>query len=210
VRVFNLLVFSRAELTKMVCTSSLVERLDLLPIAVLLMTLGKLPARRAKSAHFVGHLPPFFLVAAFAPGMVARGKGSIINVSSMAGQIGLAGGAAYGATKAALVSMTRAWAAEFSPSGVRVNAIAVHTQVIYGDAQEVRALLREHTAYVERTHLTSRQMNGHLVPLYPMCLYLSTSLWSSTSLYISLPFNMPVIGSQPRSRNLYHITTFFT
>jgi NAD(P)-dependent dehydrogenase (short-subunit alcohol dehydrogenase family) len=67
---------------------------------------------------------PFFLVAAFAPGMATRGKGSIINVSSMAGQIGLAGGAAYGATKAALASMTRAWAAEFSPSGVRVNAIA--------------------------------------------------------------------------------------
>ena len=67
--------------------------------------------------------PPFFLVAAFAPRMVARGKGSIINVSSMAGQIGLAGGAAYGATKGALSSLTRAWAAEFSP-GVRVNAIA--------------------------------------------------------------------------------------
>jgi NAD(P)-dependent dehydrogenase (short-subunit alcohol dehydrogenase family) len=66
----------------------------------------------------------YFLVAAFAPGMAARGKGSIINVSSMAGQIGLAGGAAYGATKAALSSLTRAWAAEFSPSGVRVNAIA--------------------------------------------------------------------------------------
>src|SRR5438034_5224846 len=59
-----------------------------------------------------------------APGMAARGKGSIINVSSMAGQIGLAGGAAYGATKAALASLTRAWAAEFSPSGVRVNTIA--------------------------------------------------------------------------------------
>jgi NAD(P)-dependent dehydrogenase (short-subunit alcohol dehydrogenase family) len=67
---------------------------------------------------------PFFLVAAFAPGMAARGKGSIINVSSMAGQIGLASGAAYGATKGALSSLTRAWAAEFSPSGVRVNAIA--------------------------------------------------------------------------------------
>jgi NAD(P)-dependent dehydrogenase (short-subunit alcohol dehydrogenase family) len=66
----------------------------------------------------------YFLVAAFAPGMVTRGKGSIINLSSMAGQIGLAGGAAYGATKAALSSLTRAWAAEFSPSGVRVNAIA--------------------------------------------------------------------------------------
>jgi NAD(P)-dependent dehydrogenase (short-subunit alcohol dehydrogenase family) len=66
----------------------------------------------------------YFLVAAIAPGMVARGKGSILNVSSMAGEIGLAGAAAYGATKAALSSMTRAWAAEFSPSGVRVNAIA--------------------------------------------------------------------------------------
>ena len=44
---------------------------------------------------------PFFLVSAFAPGMVARGTGSIINISSMAGRLGLAGGAAYGATKAA-------------------------------------------------------------------------------------------------------------
>ena len=42
----------------------------------------------------------------------------------MAGQIGMAGGAAYGATKAALNSMTRSWAAEFSPQGVRVNAVA--------------------------------------------------------------------------------------
>src|SRR5713101_1985789 len=55
--VFNLPVFSRAEFTKMVCKCSLVERLDLLPIAVLLMIGGKLPAQRAKSAHFVGHLP---------------------------------------------------------------------------------------------------------------------------------------------------------
>ena len=67
---------------------------------------------------------PFFLVAAFAPGMAARGTGIIINVISMVGQIGLAGAAAYGATKGAIESMTRAWSAEFSPSGVRVNAIA--------------------------------------------------------------------------------------
>jgi NAD(P)-dependent dehydrogenase (short-subunit alcohol dehydrogenase family) len=67
---------------------------------------------------------PFFLVAAFAPGMVARGTGSIVNISSMAGRIGLAGGAAYGATKAALASLTQAWAAEYSPRGVRVNAVA--------------------------------------------------------------------------------------
>jgi NAD(P)-dependent dehydrogenase (short-subunit alcohol dehydrogenase family) len=67
---------------------------------------------------------PYFLVAALAPKMAARGSGSIVNVGSMAGQIGLAGGAAYGATKATLASLTRSWAAEFSPAGVRVNAVA--------------------------------------------------------------------------------------
>ena len=67
---------------------------------------------------------PYFLVAALAPKMAARGSGSIINLGSMVGQIGLAGSAAYGATKATLASMTRSWAAEFSPSGVRVNAVA--------------------------------------------------------------------------------------
>jgi len=67
---------------------------------------------------------PFFLVSALAPGMAARGTGSIINISSMAGRVGLAGGAAYGATKAAVASLTQAWAAEYSPRGVRVNAVA--------------------------------------------------------------------------------------
>ncbi len=67
---------------------------------------------------------PYFLVAAFAPGMAARGSGSIINISSMAGRVGLPAAAAYGATKGALESLTRAWAAEFSPHGVRVNAVA--------------------------------------------------------------------------------------
>src|ERR1700733_16263702 len=43
---------------------------------------------------------PFLLVAAFAPAMAARGHGSIVNMSSMAGGVGLVGGAAYGATNA--------------------------------------------------------------------------------------------------------------
>jgi NAD(P)-dependent dehydrogenase (short-subunit alcohol dehydrogenase family) len=64
------------------------------------------------------------LVAGFAPGMAARGTGAIVNLASMAGQVGLDGGAAYGATKAALSSLTRSWAAEFSASGVRVNAVS--------------------------------------------------------------------------------------
>jgi NAD(P)-dependent dehydrogenase (short-subunit alcohol dehydrogenase family) len=67
---------------------------------------------------------PYFLVAAIAPKMAANGGGSIINVGSMAGEIGMVGGAAYGGTKGTLDSMTRSWAAEFSPSGVRVNTVA--------------------------------------------------------------------------------------
>jgi NAD(P)-dependent dehydrogenase (short-subunit alcohol dehydrogenase family) len=67
---------------------------------------------------------PYYLVAAFAPGMAARGRGSIINIGSMAGTVGLAGGAAYGATKAAVAALTRSWAAEYSASGVRVNTVA--------------------------------------------------------------------------------------
>jgi NAD(P)-dependent dehydrogenase (short-subunit alcohol dehydrogenase family) len=80
---------------------------------------------------FAGNVrAPFLLVGALAPGMVSRGRGSIVNIGSMAGALGLAGGAAYGATKAALTSMTQAWAAEYSASGVRVNLVApgpVHT-----------------------------------------------------------------------------------
>jgi NAD(P)-dependent dehydrogenase (short-subunit alcohol dehydrogenase family) len=66
----------------------------------------------------------YLLTAAIAPAMAARGTGSIVNIASMAGAVGLAGGAAYSATKASLSAMTRAWAAEFSPAGVRVNAVA--------------------------------------------------------------------------------------
>jgi NAD(P)-dependent dehydrogenase (short-subunit alcohol dehydrogenase family) len=67
---------------------------------------------------------PYFLVAALAPQMAARGSGVIINVGSMAGEVGMPGGAAYGATKAALDSMTRSWAAEYSLAGVRINTVA--------------------------------------------------------------------------------------
>ena len=88
---------------------------------------------------------PFLLVAALAPGMAARGHGSIINMSSMAGQIGLAGGAAYGATKAALASMTRAWAAEFSQKGVRVNAVAAGPVSTEGAAPDRAAALGKTT-----------------------------------------------------------------
>jgi NAD(P)-dependent dehydrogenase (short-subunit alcohol dehydrogenase family) len=87
----------------------------------------------------------YFLVAAIAPLMVKRGAGSIINLGSMVGQIGLPGGAAYSATKAALASLTRSWAAEFSPHGVRVNTIAPGPAYTDGAVPERTAALGQTT-----------------------------------------------------------------
>jgi len=67
---------------------------------------------------------PFFLVAELAPEMAKRGAGAIINVSTMVAEYGAAGMALYGASKAALVLLTKAWAAEYGPRGVRVNAVS--------------------------------------------------------------------------------------
>ncbi|GAA0275306.1 SDR family NAD(P)-dependent oxidoreductase [Cryptosporangium japonicum] len=66
----------------------------------------------------------YLLTTALAPTMAERGGGSVINVSSGAAQLGGAYNAVYGATKAAVGSLTRAWAAEYGPAGVRVNAVA--------------------------------------------------------------------------------------
>ncbi len=67
---------------------------------------------------------PFFLVAALAPKIAARGGGSIINISTMVASYGQPGMAAYGASRAAIELLTKAWAAEFGPQNVRVNAVA--------------------------------------------------------------------------------------
>jgi NAD(P)-dependent dehydrogenase (short-subunit alcohol dehydrogenase family) len=67
---------------------------------------------------------PYFLVAALAPGMAERGTGAIVNVTTMVAEFGAAGMGLYGSTKAALVLLTKSWAAEFGPSGVRVNAVS--------------------------------------------------------------------------------------
>ena len=67
---------------------------------------------------------PFFLVASLAPAMAERGWGAIVNVSTMVASFGQGGMAMYGASRAALELLTKAWAAEYGPSGVRVNAVA--------------------------------------------------------------------------------------
>ena len=67
---------------------------------------------------------PYFLVAELAPAMAQRGHGAIINVTTMVAEFGAAGMSLYGASKAALVLLTKSWAAEYGPRGVRVNAVS--------------------------------------------------------------------------------------
>lgn len=64
------------------------------------------------------------LVNLTVPKMIERQSGSIINIVSIAGLRPQMGGLLYSFTKAGLIMMTRCWAQEFGPHGVRVNAIA--------------------------------------------------------------------------------------
>ena len=66
----------------------------------------------------------YFLVAGLVPGMLERGRGSIVNITSMVAFKAVPGAAGYSASKAALESLTRTWAAEFGKRGVRVNSVA--------------------------------------------------------------------------------------
>ena len=67
---------------------------------------------------------PFVLVGELAPKMASNGGGAVVNVSSMVSEFGMDGMALYGSSKAALDLLTKAWAAEFGPRGVRVNAVS--------------------------------------------------------------------------------------
>ena len=66
---------------------------------------------------------PYFLVAELAPLMAKSGKGAIVNLSTMAADYGAPGMSLYGSSKAATNLLTKTWAAEYGPSGVRVNAV---------------------------------------------------------------------------------------
>ena len=64
------------------------------------------------------------IVAELAPLMAKRGEGAIVNVSTMVADYGAPGMSLYGSSKAAINLLTKAWAAEYGPNGVRVNAVS--------------------------------------------------------------------------------------
>jgi NAD(P)-dependent dehydrogenase (short-subunit alcohol dehydrogenase family) len=88
---------------------------------------------------------PVFLTQAIAAPMVERGEGVIVNISSWVATVGVAGGALYAASKATIDQLTRGWAAEFGPSGVRVNAIAPGITKTEGNGPN-EAFLRQATS----------------------------------------------------------------
>jgi 2-keto-3-deoxy-L-fuconate dehydrogenase len=90
------------------------------------------------------------------PGMVSRGGGSIVNIASVAGLVGLRNRAAYCASKGAVISLTRALAVDHVADGIRVNAVAPGTV----DSPWVRRLVEDAGESLEA--LRGRQPLGRL------------------------------------------------
>jgi 3-oxoacyl-[acyl-carrier protein] reductase len=83
---------------------------------------------------------PHLLVGALAPAMAERGAGAVVNVGSWMARVGVPFMALYPATKAAVEQLTRAWAAEFGPAGVRVNTVSPGATATPGNADSADVL----------------------------------------------------------------------
>lgn len=89
-------------------------------------------------------IAPFLLTGAVVPAMAERGHGAVINVGSINGLIGGDRSALYSSTKAAAHSLTKSWAVEYGPRGVRVNAVApgpIATERVADIADELAPVL---------------------------------------------------------------------
>lgn len=90
----------------------------------------------------------FSVTKAVLPGMISRQEGAIVNVSSMWGEVGASCEAAYSATKAALIGLTKALAKEVGPCGIRVNCVTpgvIDTDMNAQLTPEDRAALADET-----------------------------------------------------------------
>jgi 2-keto-3-deoxy-L-fuconate dehydrogenase len=115
------------------------------------------------------------------PGMAARGGGSIVNIASVAGLIGLRNRAAYSASKGAVISLTRALAVDHVADGIRVNAVAPGTV----DSPWVRRLVEDVGESIEA--LRARQPMGRLgtpEEIADAVIYLSTAEFVTGSVLV--------------------------
>lgn len=90
----------------------------------------------------------FYCCRAMLPGMISRRSGSILNISSMWGQVGASCEVSYSAAKAGLIGFTKALAKEVAPSGVRVNCLCpgvIDTDMNASLSDDTRRELAEET-----------------------------------------------------------------
>ncbi|WP_018800680.1 SDR family NAD(P)-dependent oxidoreductase [Salinispora arenicola] len=90
-------------------------------------TFGPTTSRTEADVNHIYNLnvkAPFFLVQSLVPQMVERGSGAVVNILTGAAHRGSPAAGLYGSSKAALLLLTKGWAAEFGPSGIRVNAVS--------------------------------------------------------------------------------------
>ena len=102
----------------------------------------------------------FHMIKVFMPGWLARGRGTIVNMASAASSIkGVPNRFVYGATKAAVIGMTKALAADFTSKGIRVNAICPGTVESPSLMERLKAQGDFETA---KAAFTSRQPMGRM------------------------------------------------
>jgi 2-keto-3-deoxy-L-fuconate dehydrogenase len=120
----------------------------------------------------------FRMIKAFLPGMLAAGQGSIINVASVAGSIkGAPNRFVYGATKAAVIGLTKSVAADFVTKGIRCNAICPGTV-------ESPSLHDRIAAQAAASGLTVAQVQAAFVARQPMGRVGSTDEIAALAVYL--------------------------
>jgi NAD(P)-dependent dehydrogenase (short-subunit alcohol dehydrogenase family) len=112
------------------------------------MLLRDVDAEVIDAMHAVNVRAPLLLIAALAPGMTERSRGSVISLSSVSGVVGTPHRNVYAATKGAIDAATRSLASELGPHGIRVNSVApgvvdtdmwAHNKAIPGVVEMVEA-----------------------------------------------------------------------
>ena len=115
------------------------------------------------------------MIRAFLPGMIRNGGGSIINMSSIASSIkGIPNRFAYGATKAAVIGLTKSVAADFVAKGIRCNAICPGTVETPSLLQRLRDTGDFDKAYQEFTARQAMGRFGRVEELAALAVYLAS------------------------------------
>ena len=132
---------------------------------------------------------PFLMAQAVVPGMTARKRGSIINISSLTSELGRANISGYTAAKGGVRQLTRALAVELGATGIRVNAIGPG----YFETEMNRALIDNQEFYAWVNGRTPMRRWGHPSELAGAAVYLASdasSFMTGQTIYVDGGFSV--------------------